>query len=371
MRSPIDIDPGPYKTVKTDAGTSSAKWMAGAQLGAYVPQLDEIDKRIVRATFGTTPLSSLKNLGGQIDGAETVPANKKFLFGFASAGNDSDPNSKRPMSTTSLKIGVFRYTDAGAARAAITETVDAFRKETGANRKKLDLPEARLDVAPGGRDFPEGTLVITGGTSGKTVNSRVFAPHGSDILMVSVSDKTTASTTATSKRAIGLMIQRLAGSQSVTERSAMTDASFVTLTVPFRKDESRSIFEGTVAGPRTYAHIYHQSLRADQMFTTAGVDLIATRETQLFRTASKDKATGLREAFAAWGREDGSTRNVASPQDLPSAKCTESTEASSGDKSYECNLVYERYYATASSSTSLLEAQQKISAQYLILKERG
>lgn len=375
QRAPIDIDTGQYKTTKTTAETSSAAWIAGAQLGGYLPFLSEVDGRIVRATMGTSPLSSQKNLGGHIEGAENVPENQKFQFGFAVSGNDSNPIANSASSMT-LKLGVFRYSDAEAARAAVSPTAEANRAGLLAERKKLGLEPQEISVEPSSAKFPAGSMtvatnaIVSDKAKGPAVSIKTLIPHGNDMLLIASWGLPASDAAATTERAYDLMLAKLSGSEAVSEQTSMTNADFVTWTVPFRKDESRSGFDGTAVGPRSYSQRYHNRTHAMSMFTVADVDLIATRETVVYRAGSNDKAKGLATAFDTWLRKDDSERPLTSPRDIPTAKCSESTD-SSGDKSYRCAVVVDRYYATASSFTTLLDAQQKISAQYLILKERS
>ncbi|ALG84967.1 hypothetical protein ACH46_11245 [Gordonia phthalatica] len=372
-RVPVDVDAGQYKTVKTDAGVSSPRWMAGAELAAYVPFPSEIDDTMIRTTNGTAPAATLKNLGAHIDGAEKVPENAEFQFGFAAGGNNSDPTVEGSPNTRSLGFGVFRYTDAGAARAAVRPTAEANRAELIATRDRFDLEKVDVLVDDAGVGFPAGSMTVSSEASGRDtgMSTRVLVPHGRDVLMVHSYGRSAADTASTLKRSVDLMIERLAGSADVSEKSAMRNASFVTLTVPFLGDGDRMFFDGTAVGPASYAHIYHDKKRGSRLLSQAGVDLIGQRETVVFRASSPAKASELRTGFETWRREvDAGSRKAASPRDLPTATCVEDVDSAT-DKSYGCTVVVGRYYATASSRKSLLDAQQKISAQYLILKERG
>ncbi|ALG84968.1 hypothetical protein ACH46_11250 [Gordonia phthalatica] len=361
QRTALDIDAGQYKTVKSDAGIGTPAWMAGAELGAYVPYPAEIDERLDHARLGTSPLGTLDQLAEFVDGVEDVPENKKFQFGFLTESLDEAVKLSR-----SLMLGVLRYPDEGTARAAAAATAEANLAARIAQDKKFDNDGRRRLSEPAG--FPAGAKLIQGRDSIGTISMMLLVPHGRDVLLMDYYNSYTSETEAldTLKRAVGLMTDRIEGAGGVDVASSMRNVDVVELTVPFRSGVDPLMkFEGTAALRKAYAHSYNYSPRVLKILTAAGVDVVGQRETAVFRAASKVKAEGLQKAFVDF--EGDSWKRVGTPRDLPIADCAKTDDLF---QPFQCTVVVGRYYATGSAK-KLLDAQQKISAQYLILKERG
>ena len=361
-RGPIDLDPGTYRTAATSEGTGTASWMAGAALGAYVPYPSQIDDRLTGVMMGTTPIGSLKDLAQYVQGVETVDENKKLEFGFL-----TESFQRGETLTRSLMLGVLRFPDEGAARAAVKPTAEANLAARIAQDKRLDVDDTdRRVVSPSG--FPAGSRAVEGRGEEGTVSTMLLVPHGNDVLLMDSYGRSAGDTTAILKRAVDRLVDGLADSGDVSMKTSMKNAEMLELTVPVGASSTDPLmkFAGTVTVPASYAHVYDDPVSAVKMFTEAGVDVVARRETTLFRATSAAKAQALKKDFAE--SSTPSARSLASPRDLPSATCVKAAGALTR---YECTVVFDRYYATSASSKSLLDAQQKISAQYLILQQRG
>lgn len=368
QRTAIDLDTGHFSTKKTTEGTASPEQMAGAQLGDYLPFPFDIDNQLVRATVNTAPLWDLKGLAVQIGGADTVSENQKFQFGLLTSGI-SDPSGT---TNVTLYTGALRYTDAAAARAAVEPTAKAHRTWQLEQWKKTETKPSEIRVESAGAGFPDGAISVSHPTAdGVTRSMLTLVPNGADMLMVYSYGLRDREATSTTKRAVELMRKQLPGSEKITETSAMVNADFVTLTVPFWKVEDPEGYDGTVVGPRAFAQLYDNPTPAFQAFFDAGVDLIGQRESTVFRAASTEKAHQLSGTFTTPGQV-GAGAPTASPQDLGAAKCTEfSTTTGGSTKKYRCSVVVDRYFAATPAVKTLLEAQQLISAQYEILTQRG
>ncbi|MFC9892373.1 hypothetical protein ACFVMC_01650 [Nocardia sp. NPDC127579] len=101
--------------------------------------------------------------------------------------------------------------------------------------------------------------------------------------------------------------------------------------------------------------------RAD--WEDAGVDRYAQDQARVYR--ARDRASALR----LWERQtrlDKRLRTVASPKNLPQAECHEYLGSDKWVVRFYCSVSYDRYTALVASQ-QLLDAQQRISAQYALL----
>ncbi|MBO0856085.1 MAG: hypothetical protein J2P18_20230 [Nocardia sp.] len=94
-----------------------------------------------------------------------------------------------------------------------------------------------------------------------------------------------------------------------------------------------------------------------------GVDRFADYGNQLYRTRDAAAAEDLRDQL---GGPDENFRTAATPKNLPIARCREYTGAEKLAVRYYCSVAHDRYTAFAAGE-QLLDAQQRISAQYAIL----
>lgn len=369
VRTPIELATGAYSTTRTDDDASGPKHRAAVALGEYIPFRTEIDPQIGHATIGSGPLSSIDNLRSVYDiDADSVPENSAFQFGFTASGNNYVPDTRADLDKReSLRTGVLRYADAAAARAAVDPTIDAM----AARWKKMD-EDNRADVQ---------TKPLTGGPGGAVmvrqnnfhpggVDVRALAVNGRDVLYAEVYGYSPGIAEKTVRRSLIAQQKASDASRDIAVVDDYVNRDFFTLTVPYLRVDKRYMFEGSVAGPRAFATKFHDDEKFFTAFTDAGVDLISERSTVLYRAGTSDQASRLREFFlAAWA--DGGSRAVASPVDLPSAKCIRGEGDTGSDGPwFSCAVVVDRYVATAEGDTHE-QAQQKIAAQFTLLSEFG
>lgn len=98
-------------------------------------------------------------------------------------------------------------------------------------------------------------------------------------------------------------------------------------------------------------------------YQQVGLDRFAVDSTQVFRAADAARADELRDHLAALDHKTGS---VASPKNLPQARCTQYLGIDKQVIRYYCAVSFDRYAAMAWSE-QLLDVQQRISAQYALL----
>lgn len=370
VRSPVKLDTGPYSVTQTDDDASGPKHRAAVALGEFIPLRTEIDARIGHATVGSGPLSSVGNLSGLTDtDAEAVAANKEFLFGFTASGNNYIPGSGMDTAEMeSLRAGVLRYTDEKAAAAALTPNMDAMLakwKETYAD----EADDIETMPVTGG---PAGAVMIRKELDGDDrVNIRAMAVNGRDLLYTQTYGYSAQSAISTVRRSLNAQKKASDASRAVDVVDEYANRDFFMLTVPFRKKDTRYMFEGAVAGPRAFATKYHDDKKFLTAFTEAGVGLISERTTVLYRAGSTEHAAGLRDFFYDVWMTDDTTREARSPLDLPSATCVhDENDSASDDPWFGCVVVVDRHVATSGGET-YDEAAQAIAAQYELLTKFG
>ncbi|MFG3617886.1 hypothetical protein [Nocardia sp. NPDC047654] len=110
-------------------------------------------------------------------------------------------------------------------------------------------------------------------------------------------------------------------------------------------------------------HFTIDSAEDRRIIEAAGVDRYATDGTDLFRTRDADAAVQLREQRGGLSKK---FRAAESPKGLPAAHCKEYIGNKTVVVRFYCSVAYDRYTAFAWSH-QLLDAQQRISAQYALL----
>ncbi|WP_280366400.1 DUF7373 family lipoprotein [Nocardia wallacei] len=110
-------------------------------------------------------------------------------------------------------------------------------------------------------------------------------------------------------------------------------------------------------------NFFKEPKEAEALFTEAGVDRIAFDGGELIRARDSTAAAKLAEHRE---RPDRYSHTVDSPRGLPSAKCLEYRGPQISASRFICQMPYDRYVATTWAQ-QLHDAQQRISAHYLIL----
>ncbi|MRH88709.1 hypothetical protein GFY24_14860 [Nocardia sp. SYP-A9097] len=106
-----------------------------------------------------------------------------------------------------------------------------------------------------------------------------------------------------------------------------------------------------------------QGADEEQLFDEAGVDRVAWRGNYLYRARDAAGAAHIVDVHATTSRL---FKPVASPPNLPNAKCRKYTGPAFGAIDHYCFVSYGRFAAEVSAN-QLLDAQQRIAAQYTIL----
>ncbi|NNH69783.1 hypothetical protein HLB23_07865 [Nocardia uniformis] len=102
-------------------------------------------------------------------------------------------------------------------------------------------------------------------------------------------------------------------------------------------------------------------------FEEFGVDRMADYGAWLYRTRDAAAATALRDEFVTTDKRFGPAEP---PKNLPAARCVEYIGKKSMAVRYYCAVAYDRYVAWVDGN-QLLDAQQRVSAQYAVLVNAG
>ncbi|MBF6099182.1 hypothetical protein IU510_13955 [Nocardia cyriacigeorgica] len=131
---------------------------------------------------------------------------------------------------------------------------------------------------------------------------------------------------------------------------------------------ARPVGDSFVNVPGTYdlhgsLHSPTDPVERKQELVDAGVDRVAHDAGELYRAADAESAQELKDKSSQLNRM---FRSAPAPKGLPQATCTEYKGPAQGAIRFYCHVAYDRYYAFMAAE-QLLDAQQRISAQYAIL----
>lgn len=110
-------------------------------------------------------------------------------------------------------------------------------------------------------------------------------------------------------------------------------------------------------------HITTTPERDKKLFETAGVEWLGINATELYQTKDSKGAELLSVEHSALNKK---LRSAGSPKGLPAARCNELKVKDSLTMRFHCTVAYGRYVIEARSN-QLIDAQQRISAQYAML----
>jgi len=365
QRGPLDLDTGTFITSPGQAPTlsdSGTRRLYAIRLGESLIFRTDVDGDLTKPTMYNYPISGLNNLDGMVyfsapifdleenresADASDAPSSKNLQYGYLGSGHngvDSGANSK------SLQHAVLRYDNDRSAKTASTELAEVFRTSIEAQRR----------VTGKIAGLPDGESLTAEGEYQPI--AAAFIPHGRDLVVVSAisGDKRWAADSV--RKAVELQLKSMPP-QGLEEPRSAEDEDLLARTLPIEDTDDRNGTQDYVSGPRVRAQLYYDIGEVMAMFEAAGVDRISDRETEVFRTADAGRAVTMQQTYVQ-ARKDVGEVTVGSPRDLSSAICTESD---STYRKYTCTVAVDRYFAVSDGET-LIEAQQRISAQYLRLQ---
>ncbi|GEE02779.1 hypothetical protein nbrc107696_32250 [Gordonia spumicola] len=351
VRGPVDLDTGPYLSRQSSAltqATTEVDWaqVRGVRLADHLVFARDIDPVLAELKLPTQPLARAENLATVAVGAADTPAAKSFEYGFTVSAGTEDGD-------TSVNYSLVKFTDDAAARDAVTQfVVPLLRKDEYTRVAEL----TRIAGLPADSRAVHQTSTYGAET---TIGLSAVGPY----LIHTWAQSDKAKDRAWTERAV------LAGYE---KQKPLVDA--IPPESTDRNPDPTGLMRGNVApeedgdplqhsvlGQRGAAVLFDDGPGAFAMLRKAGVTAVAIGDTWAYLTAGESQARGLRDSLIA-EFTSGIGRKEPSPRDLPSAACAENSDR------FSCSVAVGKHVGTAMGAT-LVEAQQKVSAQYTFLSK--
>ncbi|VFB01396.1 DUF7373 family lipoprotein [Nocardia cyriacigeorgica] len=358
------LDVGGYATLPRELGPPKNKdvprFVEAQRLGNVMPLPVEIDPKLVYQPPGTVRPFLLPDeshpspIHRWIKEDNFANDAKGFISGFSATGQSNEINTL----AYTLSNNVLIFSDAKAAtEAAANLSRAAFYDEGPVEPAKLDkYPDAHVRWQPAGQ--------VLASWLAKDEFVLVTITNNFENVVVGESDK--PGLTALAEKSIAATISALdkfepTPPDQLMDKSIDPDGM---RSISLRRPEGDSFLNV----PGTYdlhgsLHFPMDPLERKELLVEAGVDRVAYDAGELYRAADADSARELKEKSSELNRY---FRSADSPKGLPQATCTEYKGPAKGAIRFYCHVAYDRYYAFMGAE-QLLDAQQRISAQYAIL----
>jgi hypothetical protein len=349
-------DTGSYATTPRTIGPMTEKVQIAAEafrMMAIIPLATEVDGAI---RYGKLPSvgrmpNVLKSIYG--DGAGTALADHEV--GAYTSASDRAPGSDSTALGNNLIMGLFRFKDDAAARAAVANPalLDAD-KGVGS-----DKPTPKESVSVPG--YPDAKAYSKSYTDSKSIVG--LLPSGRFVLAAY-----TRGSIDQVKKFFDLQIPAL-------KSFVPTPADkFSTLTRDHDDmlqytlaEQSATVFEATFPA-RTILSAQTDTSAATKDFADAGVDYIASAGNTVYRTRDEAGAKLLADRFIAETQEQRKGATVSTVRGVPGGRCLNyPSYAGSKDTRTYCVVPVGRYLAEVS-DTQEARGKQAIGASYLVLR---
>ena len=353
--SPALLDVGAYPTAPRPplgaAGTPAAGVIADSQhMADFVIGPWDADETLIEPYLSTfyvlSATSVLQQLGPQTI-ADAAAANG-FVDGFASARQVQDK--------TSMINAVMRFADPAAATAASVAMGDASAKQAVKGIVPVAAP------IPGHPEAVASTYPFTpNGSDRARATVRSFTPHGPYVFMhfVQSVDGLDAATRLVAKAidAQGPLIDQFTPADPAAFANVPLDPTgLLAKTLP---GTAAMPAKNAVYAPRGAMHFQSNPVASRDLFKGTGTTEVAMGETNVYEARDPGAAADI---IASFKREVGSSGTT--PADpvkaLPDSQCL------AFPKGFYCVGPADRY-AIEARGDQLLDAQQKLAAQYVML----
>ncbi|EGD56131.1 DUF7373 family lipoprotein [Gordonia neofelifaecis] len=354
-RGPVQLDTGKYATtLQPAAGTADSEAamdkLRAMRFGEDIVFRDEIDPQLTKFSMPTYPISGAAGLKGVFSDAADLPESQKLRYGFSIAGGNPDDGNDKGMNHA-----VLVYTDPAAATAALNAmSGQMLRKNYGSPMQRTQIP-----------GMPAETVALSGKSSSGSQISVAFTPAGDKVIYTWADSKDGAWTQSVVRSAYQKQKVLIDGMKPISE-DRQIDPTGITRAVLPTESGSGSAYSGAVAGPRTISQLAGKSSATYKDLASAGVTEAAVGGSLVFHAGGEDQAKKLLTSLSDTS-DDPAAKKAASPQDLSSAIC-QTSKSSTGTDTASC-FVAVGSYAVQADGSDLHDAQQKISAQYLLLKQ--
>ncbi|PWV77644.1 DUF7373 family lipoprotein [Nocardia neocaledoniensis] len=359
---PVDLaslDVGGYATQPREVGVvanlDQGRFIEAERLGDFVPTPADIDPRFVHTnpSIATVFLDAEASLGKimAVDRfAETAP---DFIGGFVSSAETERQNKGIDMVNA---VMIFPDEQKAAAAAVALERADF---EYAPNNQPIEIPgypAAKAHWQPDqqsiGSWFATGHLVIY-----------TWLYDYLKIWLEKVDKQALLDLTRKSLDTIVPSVQKFVPTPSDKLTSLQRDRDgMLGRTAPRPREDSWINPPGVYAG-RTARHFTSDPVAMAKIIDSAGVDLYASDGSDVYQARDIAGAQAVRDEIG--GLTKKFTRSEA-PKNLPFAQCKEYIGRERMAVRFYCAVSYDRYAAYVWSN-QLLDAQQRISAQYALL----
>ncbi|MBF6438682.1 DUF7373 family lipoprotein [Nocardia cyriacigeorgica] len=360
------LDVGGYATLPRELGAPKNKdvprFVEAQRLGNVIPLPVEIDPKLVYQPPGAVRPFLLpdESHGSPIHRwiKEDNFANdaKGFISGFSATGQSNKVNSLAYTLSTSVMI----FSDAKSA----TDAAANLSRAGFYDDDKYPVEPAKLDEHPAAQvRYQPGMQVLASWLAqDRFVIVTIVSNYENKLLgesdlpgLSALSEKAITATSAALEKFEPTPPDKMM------ENSIDPDGM---RSISLRRPEGDSFLNV----PGTYdlhgaLHFPTDPVQRRQELEAAGVDRVAHDAGELYRTADAESAQELMDKSSQLNRF---FRSADSPKGLPQATCTEYKGPAQGAIRFYCHVTYDRYYAFMGAE-QLLDAQQRISAQYAIL----
>ncbi|MBF6297594.1 hypothetical protein IU459_08555 [Nocardia amamiensis] len=359
---PVDLaqlDVGNYATTPRELGTvknpDQARMVEAERLANFVPAPSDIDPAFVHANPSISKIFiEPKNALGRImDVSRFAEAAPDFVAGFLSNAGSAPDNRGTDLVNAVL---VFPDEQKAAAAAAALERVDFEANERNAPVQIPKYPAAHAHWQPQeqsiGSWFATGKFVVYTWIYDYL---KIFLEKVELSELLTLVEKSLDTVVASISRFTPTPVDQLMTLPIDMDR--MLDR-----TLPRPREDSWIDPPGAYTGQGAL-HFTTDSAEDRRRIEAAGVDRFATDGTDVFRARDAAAAARLREERGGLSKK---FRGSESPKGLPAAQCKEYIGNKTIAIRFYCSVSYDRYAAFAWSH-QLLDAQQRISAQYALL----
>ncbi len=359
---PIDLaqlDVGNYATTPRALGTAKnpeqARMIEAERLANFVPLPADIYPAFVSAnpSIAKVFIDPKGSLGRIMDVSRFAEAAPDFVAGFlSSAGNAPDNRGSDLINA----VMIFPDEQKAAAAAAALERVDFEANNRNTPVRIPKYPAAHAHWQP--QDQSIGSWFATGKF---VVYTWVFDYVKNYLEKVDLPELLTM--VEKSLDTVVPAIGRFTPTPVDQLMAAPIDMDgMLNRALPRPREDSWIDPPGAYTGSGAL-HFTTDSAEDRRIIEAAGVDRYATDGTDLFRARDAAAAIQLREQRGGLTKK---FRGVESPKGLPVARCKEYIGNKTVVVRFYCSVTYDRYAAFAWSH-QLLDAQQRISAQYALL----
>ncbi|GAC79440.1 hypothetical protein SAMN04488550_2218 [Gordonia malaquae] len=356
--APIDLDVGRYGSMleaPLPDATSAVRWsqLRAVRLAEHMVFPRDLDAAIVDVKMPTAPIGVPRNMGAVIPDADTIPAMKRFEYGFVITAGDT------PGDQASQQM-IARFADPEAARDAVHQLAPLWTKPTEY------VPAGEIVTLAG---LPAGSIAahLARPLKGRpTAHSTMGLTAVGEYLVYTWAESENRAWTERIVTTAYMKQKPMIDAIGPDDPSRNADPTgLMTGTLRSTEDNGNPIIR-TVWGPRGIALISQNGPEAYRAVMANGVTVGVVNGSNAYRAGSPAQAARWRDYLIKeyLDRSEGVARPAASPRDLPSALCF-----AAGTRESACFVAVGAYVGEVEGST-LLDGQQQISAVYTALVAR-